>query len=47
MFWLSRNRITLGNQLDGVHLLDPDIARAYQKHYPDTAMIQKWLPIDA
>merc|ERR1712071_647564 len=29
------NWITLGNQLDGVHLLDPDIARAYQKHYPD------------
>jgi mRNA (2'-O-methyladenosine-N6-)-methyltransferase len=30
-------RITLGNQLDGVHLLDPDIARAYQKHYPDAS----------
>ncbi|XP_046655318.1 N6-adenosine-methyltransferase catalytic subunit-like [Daphnia pulicaria] len=31
------NWITLGNQLDGVHLLDPDIARAYQKHYPDAS----------
>lgn len=30
-------RITLGNQLDGVHLLDPDIALAYQKHYPDAS----------
>lgn len=33
------NWITLGNQLDGVHLLDPDIARAYQKHYPDAGSL--------
>lgn len=31
-------RITLGNQLDGVHLLDPEIVRAYQKHYPDSVV---------
>lgn len=28
-------RITLGNQLDGVHLKDPDIVRRFREKYPD------------
>ena len=29
------NRITLGNQLDGVRLLDPDVTERFKKRYPD------------
>ncbi|KAL5022915.1 hypothetical protein ScPMuIL_002070 [Solemya velum] len=29
------NWITLGNQLDGVHLKDPDIVRRFREKYPD------------
>ena len=29
------NRITLGNQLDGVRLLDPDVTARFKKRYPD------------
>jgi len=28
-------RVTLGNQVDGVKLVDPDIVRAFKKVYPD------------
>jgi len=28
-------RVTLGNQVDGVKLIDPDIVRAFKKVYPD------------
>ncbi|NXD60447.1 MTA70 methyltransferase, partial [Corvus moneduloides] len=28
-------RITLGNQLDGIHLLDPDVVAQFKQHYPD------------
>ncbi|XP_015123857.1 N6-adenosine-methyltransferase subunit METTL3 [Diachasma alloeum] len=29
------NWITLGNQVDGVHLIDPVLIKAFRKHYPD------------
>ncbi|XP_069797211.1 N6-adenosine-methyltransferase subunit METTL3 isoform X2 [Narcine bancroftii] len=29
------NWITLGNQLDGIHLLDPDVVTRFKKRYPD------------
>ncbi|KAM9368102.1 N(6)-adenosine-methyltransferase catalytic subunit METTL3 [Phaethornis superciliosus] len=29
------NWITLGNQLDGIHLLDPDVVAQFKHHYPD------------
>nr|XP_041568845.1 N6-adenosine-methyltransferase catalytic subunit isoform X2 [Taeniopygia guttata] len=29
------NWITLGNQLDGIHLLDPDVVARFKQHYPD------------
>ncbi|XP_077868588.1 N(6)-adenosine-methyltransferase subunit METTL3-like [Saccoglossus kowalevskii] len=29
------NWITLGNQLDGVHLLDPEVVERFKKKYPD------------
>ncbi|XP_006001301.1 N6-adenosine-methyltransferase subunit METTL3 [Latimeria chalumnae] len=29
------NWITLGNQLDGIHLLDPDVVARFKKRYPD------------
>jgi len=29
------SRITLGNQLDGVHLLDPEVIARFKKRYPD------------
>ncbi|KAK2704474.1 hypothetical protein QYM36_016764 [Artemia franciscana] len=29
------NWVTLGNQLDGVRLIDPDIVRAFRAKYPD------------
>uniref|UniRef100_A0A7N6BKX2 mRNA m(6)A methyltransferase n=1 Tax=Anabas testudineus TaxID=64144 RepID=A0A7N6BKX2_ANATE len=29
------NWITLGNQLDGIHLLDPEVVAQFKKHYPD------------
>ncbi|KAM6037671.1 LOW QUALITY PROTEIN: N(6)-adenosine-methyltransferase catalytic subunit METTL3 [Chlamydotis macqueenii] len=29
------NWITLGNQLDGIHLLDPDVVAQFKQHYPD------------
>ena len=32
---LSVDRITLGNQLDGVHLLDPEVVERFMKKYPD------------
>lgn len=28
-------RVTLGNQLDGIHLLDPDVVARFKKRYPD------------
>lgn len=28
-------RITLGNQLDGIHLLDPDVVARFKQRYPD------------
>ncbi len=28
-------RVTLGNQLDGVKLLEPDVVKAFKKRYPD------------
>lgn len=28
-------RITLGNQLDGIHLLDPDVVAQFKQRYPD------------
>lgn len=28
-------RITLGNQLDGIHLLDPDVVARFKHRYPD------------
>ena len=30
-----RRRITLGNQLDGVNLSDPEIVERFKKRYPD------------
>lgn len=29
------NWITLGNQLDGIHLLDPDVVARFKQRYPD------------
>lgn len=29
------NWITLGNQVDGVHLIDPQLIKAFKKRYPD------------
>ena len=29
------NWVTLGNQLQGVHLLDPDMVVRYRERYPD------------
>ncbi|XP_064900390.1 N6-adenosine-methyltransferase catalytic subunit isoform X2 [Columba livia] len=29
------NWITLGNQLDGIHLLDPEVVARFKQHYPD------------
>ncbi|XP_071765205.2 N(6)-adenosine-methyltransferase subunit METTL3 [Centroberyx gerrardi] len=29
------NWVTLGNQLDGIHLLDPDVVARFKKRYPD------------
>jgi hypothetical protein len=34
-FFFDVYRVTLGNQVDGVKLLDPDIVRAFKKVYPD------------
>lgn len=31
----STRRVTLGNQLDGIHLLDPDVVARFKKRYPD------------
>lgn len=31
------NWVTLGNQLDGVRVLDPELAEAYRKRYPEEA----------
>lgn len=28
-------RVTLGNQLDGIHLLDPEVVARFKKRYPD------------
>ncbi|XP_071276887.1 N(6)-adenosine-methyltransferase catalytic subunit METTL3 isoform X3 [Agelaius tricolor] len=38
------NWITLGNQLDGIHLLDPDVVAQFKQHYPD-GVINKPKPI--
>lgn len=37
IFWLFSlsSRITLGNQLDGIHLLDPDVVAQFKQRYPD------------
>ncbi|XP_051778261.1 N6-adenosine-methyltransferase subunit METTL3 [Erpetoichthys calabaricus] len=32
---LQPNWVTLGNQLDGIHLLDPDVVARFKKRYPD------------
>ncbi|XP_031561596.1 N6-adenosine-methyltransferase subunit METTL3-like [Actinia tenebrosa] len=32
---IQPNWITLGNQLDGVHLLEPDVVARFKKRYPD------------
>lgn len=32
---IQPNWVTLGNQVDGVKLLDPDVVRAFKKVYPD------------
>ena len=29
------SRVTLGNQLDGVKLLEPDVVKAFKKRYPN------------
>lgn len=29
------HRITLGNQLDGIRLVDPELIAQFQKRYPD------------
>lgn len=29
------SRITLGNQLDGIRLVDPDLIAQFRKRYPD------------
>ena len=33
-FCLFVFRVTLGNQLDGVKLLEPDVVRGFKKRYP-------------
>eukprot|EP00108_Taenia_solium_P009865 TsM_000433400 transcript=TsM_000433400 gene=TsM_000433400 len=30
-----RIRITLGNQLDGTYLVDPEVVERYRKRYPN------------
>lgn len=32
---LLSSRITLGNQLDGIHLLDPEVVAQFKERYPD------------
>uniref|UniRef100_A0A8C9SKV3 mRNA m(6)A methyltransferase n=1 Tax=Scleropages formosus TaxID=113540 RepID=A0A8C9SKV3_SCLFO len=32
---LQPNWVTLGNQLDGIHLLDPEVVARFKKRYPD------------
>lgn len=34
------HRITLGNQLDGVRLLDPDVTARFKKRYPDGIVLK-------
>lgn len=34
-FYVAHCRVTLGNQLDGIHLLDPDVVARFKKRYPD------------
>ncbi|XP_072271283.1 N(6)-adenosine-methyltransferase catalytic subunit METTL3 [Pyxicephalus adspersus] len=38
------NWITLGNQLDGIHLLDPDVVARFKQQYPD-GVISKPKPV--
>lgn len=38
---LQPNWITLGNQLDGVRLLEPDIVKKYKARYPDGNVMQQ------
>lgn len=36
IYWSRLNcRVTLGNQLDGIHLLDPEVVARFKKRYPD------------
>lgn len=49
-YWLSFfcPRVTLGNQLDGIHLLDPEVVARFKKRYPDGVIskpknMQWWL----
>ncbi|KAK1338840.1 hypothetical protein QTO34_019499 [Cnephaeus nilssonii] len=35
------NWITLGNQLDGIHLLDPDVVARFKQRYPDETDYQR------
>uniref|UniRef100_A0A8C3NAT2 mRNA m(6)A methyltransferase n=1 Tax=Geospiza parvula TaxID=87175 RepID=A0A8C3NAT2_GEOPR len=41
---IERLSITLGNQLDGIHLLDPDVVAQFKQHYPD-GVISKPKPL--
>ncbi|KAB7493659.1 hypothetical protein Anas_04201 [Armadillidium nasatum] len=32
---ISFHRVTLGNQLEGVNLLEEDLVKGFREHYPD------------
>lgn len=47
-FFFFTCRVTLGNQLDGIHLLDPEVVARFKKRYPDGVIskpknMQWWL----
>lgn len=35
LLFFSVKRITLGNQVDGVRLVDPELIKAFRERYPD------------
>ena len=37
-YFVFDSRVTLGNQVDGVKLLDPQVVRAFREKYPDPKM---------
>lgn len=39
-------RITLGNQLDGIHLLDPDVVARFKQQYPDGVISKPKAPMN-